>query len=418
MYLLRTSFLLLFVSLFMRASARQTTVLKGTIYARNSKVLYLQPRTQSSHSEKKIEIPIHDGHFEYLMQGSGLKAYQLIFKDEFESGAWRPVLFFSDTTEVVFHLYPMNEFDKNRIGGGNVNREFYQLKEDQERLFRGRQEQLTAEEYALKQKALFFSKDYNTLQDKAGKAEDVNERQGYYEQMNHLNRVGNHLSPEGMVWSKHNDSLQRDIIRWKYQQIARHSSFAYYYVLFEDVMFNATGNPLVVNAIKQNYQKYVDAYPQHEYTRLILDGLSGLLQVFPGNPYIEFSAPDLQGKEQKISGLVNGKMALIDLWGSWCGPCIAKSRKVVPLYEKYRNKGFVVIGVAREFGNTKELIKRLKAEEFNWPHLVELDDKNGIWNKYGIQNNAGLFVLIGADGKILAIDPTTEELTQYLAKLD
>lgn len=114
--------------------------------------------------------------------------------------------------------------------------------------------------------------------------------------------------------------------------------------------------------------------------------------------------------------LILNKIALIDFWGSWCGPCIAKIRLVVPIYNKYKNKGFAVVGIAREFQSTDALKLRLSKEQFSWTNLVELDDKQKIWNRYGISNGVGLMVLVDRDGTILAIDPKPEEIEKILQK--
>ena len=87
---------------------------------------------------------------------------------------------------------------------------------------------------------------------------------------------------------------------------------------------------------------------------------------------------------------------------------------VVPIYEQYKDKGFKIVGIAREFGNTAAVKNRLSKEQFTWLNLVDLDDKLNIWNKYGISNGTGLMVLVDKDGTILSIDPKPEELKKIL----
>jgi peroxiredoxin len=135
-----------------------------------------------------------------------------------------------------------------------------------------------------------------------------------------------------------------------------------------------------------------------------------------GGTYIDFSAPDLNGNIVKLSDVIKDKYALIDLWSSWCGPCIRNSRALIPVYEEFKDKGFTVCGVAAEIKNTDQLIKRMEIEKFPWINLVDLDHKNHIWYKYGIQNSGGGTFLVDPKGMILAIQPFPDEVRKILSE--
>ncbi|MCC8173112.1 MAG: TlpA family protein disulfide reductase, partial [Odoribacter sp.] len=132
--------------------------------------------------------------------------------------------------------------------------------------------------------------------------------------------------------------------------------------------------------------------------------------------YIDFTAPDMEDNLVALSEQIAGKIALIDLWASWCGPCRSLSKSMIPIYEEYKDKGFTVVGVARE-KDKKEAEQAIKKDKYPWLNLLEIGDKEKIWMKYGIENSGGRTFLVNQEGKILAIHPTAEEVKEILEKL-
>ena len=90
---------------------------------------------------------------------------------------------------------------------------------------------------------------------------------------------------------------------------------------------------------------------------------------------------------------------------------------LIPLYEKYRDKGFTVLGVAREASSDKAMRMAIERDGYPWINLIELNDTNNIWKKYRAGNAGGRIVLVDSDGTILAVDPETDEIEAHLSRL-
>ena len=109
-----------------------------------------------------------------------------------------------------------------------------------------------------------------------------------------------------------------------------------------------------------------------------------------GSKYPDYVLEDLNGLRVSIGKIIKGKWALIDLWASWCGSCRSFSRILIPLYHKYKDRGFIIVGIARE-KSVNDVLCALALEKYPWMQFVELEDKNSIWLKHGIENAGVVF---------------------------
>ncbi|NJY61380.1 AhpC/TSA family protein [Salinimicrobium sp. CDJ15-81-2] len=201
---------------------------------------------------------------------------------------------------------------------------------------------------------------------------------------------------------------------WTKNYIKENTSLVSYFLLLQELTSGWEIENL--EPYRQSHKNLAAAFPNHPYSE-ITEKLIGGFDMKAGKKYIDFSAPDIEGKMVSLSEQIEGKVALINLWATWCAPCIRKSREIIPVVKEYQKKGFTVIGVAGEFKSTENLEKFLARKEFPWLNLVELDRENNLWQKYGIPRSGGGMFLVNRDGKILLKDPTAEELKVELAKL-
>ena len=81
-----------------------------------------------------------------------------------------------------------------------------------------------------------------------------------------------------------------------------------------------------------------------------------LKQYFPGsNPQTtqiaiagkmapSFAVLSIDGKRQTLAAY-RGRVIVMNLWATWCPPCRAEMPDLERLYETYRSRGLVVIGI-------------------------------------------------------------------------
>lgn len=133
-------------------------------------------------------------------------------------------------------------------------------------------------------------------------------------------------------------------------------------------------------------------------------GLSDQIAVWKkaqiGSEMLDITLNNLEGEPIKLFEQL-GEITLVDFWASWCRPCRGENPNIVKAYEKYKSKGFTVVGVSLD--EDAELWKRaIKQDNLTWTHMSDLK----LWNsavvaQYNISSVPASF-LVDKNGKILA----------------
>jgi peroxiredoxin len=140
--------------------------------------------------------------------------------------------------------------------------------------------------------------------------------------------------------------------------------------------------------------------------------VKGTMVGFPANNFTQNSP---EGKPVKLSDF-KGKYVLIDFWASWCGPCRQENPTVVAAFNKFKNKGFTVLGVSLD-SNKDRWLEAITKDNLTWTQVSDLkgwaNDVGKLYNISSIPQN----LLIDKDGKIIAKNLRGPALEEKLAEV-
>lgn len=98
----------------------------------------------------------------------------------------------------------------------------------------------------------------------------------------------------------------------------------------------------------------------NRYIAYILIGIMIVLACRSGEKALDasiqndFTLQSLDGQSYTLSKL-KGNVIIVDFWATWCPPCRNSIPALTRLYEKYRDQGFLVLGISTEdMGTLKE----------------------------------------------------------------
>jgi peroxiredoxin len=124
--------------------------------------------------------------------------------------------------------------------------------------------------------------------------------------------------------------------------------------------------------------------------------LSGRPLMGKGVPAPNFTLPDLGGKMVNLADY-KGKVVLLNIWATWCPPCVEEMPSMEKLYQELKDEYFEILAVSVDVSGAKAVIPFMKKHKLSFPALA--DTKGTIKSLYQTTGVPESFI-IGKDGII------------------
>ena len=170
-----------------------------------------------------------------------------------------------------------------------------------------------------------------------------------------------------------------------------------------------------------DYVHFADMYisdfgEKHPKVATYLKGQSRRIQAsVPGSMAPDFTMKSHDGTDVSLSDF-KGKLVLIDFWASWCGPCRKENPNVVRLYNKYKDKGFEILGVSLD-KDKRRWVSAIEKDGLTWVHVSDLKGWGNVVAKDYLVSSIPHTVLVGRDGKIIARNLRGDALHRKVSSL-
>jgi len=160
---------------------------------------------------------------------------------------------------------------------------------------------------------------------------------------------------------------------------------------------------------------------QLDYKKDISDNYRIWSELAAGLPAPAFLLPDKNGTSYNLNQF-KGKYIYIDVWATWCGPCLEEMSALEKLVSKFSHQAnkIAFIKISIDLNKTAWLNKIISVTESGTINLHAIDGANSKFAKAYVINDIPRYILIDDNGNIVnanALAPSSSLIDDTIANL-
>lgn len=122
----------------------------------------------------------------------------------------------------------------------------------------------------------------------------------------------------------------------------------------------------------------------------------------------ELSGPKVGGGDFDLASL-RGTVVFLDLWATWCGPCVGELPELKMVYDEFRDRGLEIVGFSLD-SSREPLEEFLAKHDYDWTQIYVPDEelRQQVADRFGISGIPATY-LIDQHGRIAAVNLRGQE---------
>lgn len=96
----------------------------------------------------------------------------------------------------------------------------------------------------------------------------------------------------------------------------------------------------------------------------------GQSQFGKGLPAPDFTLPDLEGNMVRLSDY-RGKVVLLNIWATWCPPCVEEMPSMEALHRKMKGEAFEILAVSIDTDGSQSVAPFMQKHKLTFPALTD-----------------------------------------------
>lgn len=105
----------------------------------------------------------------------------------------------------------------------------------------------------------------------------------------------------------------------------------------------------------------------------------------------DFTLSDINGNKITLSEM-RGKVVMIEFWATWCPPCRQSIPDLNTIFNKYKDRGFVLLAISLDKGSDAQSLIMSFIKEYPMAYTVLLDNGD-TGRKYGVSSIPTSFII-------------------------